>query len=580
MGTLNQLVETFVLNALWQVALVTGLAAASARLLGRAPARYRHVLWVMALVFSLLLPLAAVRDAWKAENHQPDFKLSASTRLNGQQLGSGTGSESPGQESQGLPAKLVTSVGTREGSRPWFVNPLHHHAQPIALPPVAAKTMLCIFLFSLFSQLTRIVRAWRRTRQLCRRAAARQLPPAMAALMVRCQTALGLKRVVLRSSSEVTGPATAGFFRPVIILPESLFETAPSEELASALCHEMAHIRRRDYIANLICELLFLPLAFHPLAWLLKRRIDETRELACDEAAAARLQGAAAYARSLVRLAHSLVPVPLTTRYTLGVFDANILEERIMRLLDKRPQVSGRVARLIFGGTVLVLALGALAAGAFSLAAVASAPPQEVSRTPADFSGRWELDASQSDLPLPAPANLVEEIDQHGSQLKITTTSKDWNATKPVAVTLFALLDPEFSTTADNRESVQPFGPGQIRAKTRWEDGNLVTDWQLERSSQVAVIGRWVRHLSPDGMTQTVDISAHDPTRNVDGKAKAVFVKRAHDAAAFLGTWQSEFQGKRFLTLVLREDGQQITGTLSPFIGSLRARGNRVIAQS
>ena len=129
-----------------------------------------------------------------------------------------------------------------------------------------------------------------------------------------------------------------GFHRPVIVLPETLLQSGPSEELTAALCHEMAHIRRRDYLVNLLCEFALLPLIFHPAAWLLKRRIEETRELACDEAAAGLL------------LRRRTTPLWSTWRNLLrrsprlqstlhpGRFDANIMKERIMRLLDNRVQ--------------------------------------------------------------------------------------------------------------------------------------------------------------------------------------------------------------------------------------------------
>ena len=66
---------------------------------------------------------------------------------------------------------------------------------------------------------------------------------------------------------------TLSRFSPVIVLPERLLQSGPSEELTTALCHEMAHVRRRDCLVNLICEFALLPLVFHPAAWLLRRRI-------------------------------------------------------------------------------------------------------------------------------------------------------------------------------------------------------------------------------------------------------------------------------------------------------------------
>jgi TonB family protein len=353
----------------------------------------------------------------------------------------------------------------------------------------------------------------------------------MASLVAQCRTALGLKNVSILCSSQAPGPVAMGFRRSVIILPEELFQASPSGDLTAALCHEMAHIRRHDYLLNLICEFILLPVAFHPAAWLVKRRIDESRELACDEAAAGRLVSVSAYARSLLSLARTMSALTSLSRprYTMGVFDADILEERIMRLLEKRPRLRARRARLLLGGAALALTLAGLAACAFSFTAQENATAQalaaQASNPSADFSGRWELDKAKSDLPSPAPDNLVQVIEQRGSDLKISTTSKDWNTDKPIAVTLFALMMPELAITTDNRESVQPYGPGQMRAKSHWEDSRLITDWTLEREGQVMVTGQWVRHLSKDGKTQTVEITAHDPNRHLDGEAKAVFVK-------------------------------------------------------
>ena len=253
-----------------------------------------------------------------------------------------------------------------------------------------------------------------------------------------------------------------------------------------------------------------------------------------------------------------------------------------MRLLDTRPQASPRRARLLLGGATLALAVAALAAGMFSLTAVGTAEAASTPEPPTDFSGRWELAKSQSDLPSPFPDNLVEIINQHNSEFKVTTTLKDWNTNKPIAVSLFALMLPEFSTTTDNKETVQPFGPGQVRSKTHWEGNNLVTDWTLERNSEfqgkqhltIAVTGRSLRNLSPDGNTQTIEISAHDPVHNLDGQAKALFVRRDEDPRAFLGTWGAVFQGKQFLTLVIRRDAERVTGTLSSFDLNFDTSGN------
>ena len=580
MATLSRLVFTYLLNALWQVSLVTAAAVSAAYFAKRVPARYRHALWVMGLVLAVLLPLRTLPDAWRLACRSS--QATAETPMEAATL------PPRSSDSGGLPAVLgaqhmqTSSPGTwaaiAERAQNLFapLDPIRHHHRSIPLPPLFAYAAFGLYLFSVLCQCARLARAWAGARRLRSHSQARELPPQMARLVAQCQTALGLGRVSIRASSHVGGPATLGFRDPVIILPEALFLDSPADQLTSALCHEMAHVRRRDYLLNLIYEFLFLPIAFHPGAWLLRRRMNETRELACDEAAAGRLLSPTAYARSLVSLAQSLAPLApaLNPRYTLGVFDANVLEERIMRLLDQRPQISARRAKLLVSGAALALALAALAAGAFSLTAVGTTKAMSAPGPQTDFSGRWELDRSASDLPSPAPDNLVEVIEQHGSDLKVTTTSKDWNTNKPIAVSLFALMLPEFLAMTDGKENVQPFGPGLVRSKTHWEDNKLVTDWTLERNGQVAVTGRWVRSLATDGNTQTIQITAHDPVRNLDGEAKAVFVRREEAPRAFLGVWHGEFQGTPFVTLNLKSEGNRVTGTMSDFDVRIDTSGN------
>jgi len=590
METLSRLVSTFLLNAFWQVSLVTALTALAAHLLRNVAARYRHALWVIGLGLAILLPLTTLPETWRlACQPCPVGKtLPGDPALLGQQPARGAGLQ-PARD-QELASATSSARSPRAASRLLLLDSLRRHSRPIALPPFFAYAALGIYMLLFFGQLTRLGWALAAATQLRSEARARKLPAGLADLVTRCREALGLRTVALNTSRTVAGPATVGFFRPVIVLPERLFESGPWEELTAALCHEMAHVRRRDYLVNLICEFVLLPLVFHPAAWLLKRRIEETRELACDEAAAGLLVSAPEYARSLVNLAQSIAPraSALSPRYTLGVFDANILEERIMRLLHNRPQVSPRRARVLLGGVTLALVAAASTAGMFSLTAIGRAEAVSSPEPPADFSGRWELDKAQSDLPSPFPDNLVEVIDQHSSEFgwnwkfKMTSSSNDWNPNKPIAVSLFALMVPDFSTTTDNKVSIQQFGPGQVRSKTHWEGNNLVTDWTLERNSEfqgkqqltIAVTGRWVRSLSPDGNTQTIQIAAHDPVRNLDGVTKAVFVRSDEDPRAFLGTWRAEFQGKQFLTLVLRKDAERVTGTLSSFDVNFDKSGN------
>ncbi len=116
---------------------------------------------------------------------------------------------------------------------------------------------------------------------------------------------LSVRRPVgLIVSSRFTGPAVWRALRPVIILPRGLAEQLSDGEIHSVLSHEMFHVKHFDNLFNslqmLVCSLLW----FHPLVWLVDRRLTEERELICDERVV--LYGAApeAYAASLWKVVH------------------------------------------------------------------------------------------------------------------------------------------------------------------------------------------------------------------------------------------------------------------------------------
>jgi hypothetical protein len=172
--------------------------------------------------------------------------------------------------------------------------------------------------------------------------------------------------VCILGSAFVPVPITVGVFRPLIILPEHLLHHIDEEVLTTAIGHELVHVARRDYLANLIYELIYLPLSFHPAMALVRRRIKQTRELCCDEAVASKLLGPESYARSLVRLIGS---VPLGARLaadtTIGISESDILEVRIMSLL-KTPRLNVRRKRLLLITASLLLAAPCVAATSFA----------------------------------------------------------------------------------------------------------------------------------------------------------------------------------------------------------------------
>lgn len=104
-------------------------------------------------------------------------------------------------------------------------------------------------------------------------------------------------RLVARLRTErgvaVTGPAVSGLLRPRLVLPREIDRMLTPEELHAVVLHELTHARRRDNLIRLLYEIALCAVWFHPLLWLVGRRMALYRELSCDESVTARTDGRA-----------------------------------------------------------------------------------------------------------------------------------------------------------------------------------------------------------------------------------------------------------------------------------------------
>ena len=108
--------------------------------------------------------------------------------------------------------------------------------------------------------------------------------------------------VGLRLVDGLDSPAAAGWWRPVVLLPAALLTHLPVELVEALLAHELAHVRRHDYLVNLLQTLVEALLFYHPVTWWLSRRIRAERELVADQLAA-RVVPPRRLARALAALA-------------------------------------------------------------------------------------------------------------------------------------------------------------------------------------------------------------------------------------------------------------------------------------
>jgi beta-lactamase regulating signal transducer with metallopeptidase domain len=286
MKTILQLLLTFLLNAAWQVAVITACAALGDRLLRGTGARYQHALWVSALLLSILVPvLSSSRFIKPPVIAKPAVVESRSEPVVVSTIISGDVEPLP------APEKISAIAPAPPAGKPFHLSASRR----------LAAGLVSLYLILLLYRGTNLFRAWRRTRIIIASANTVAFPEPIQGIIRKCLACFGVKRVRFLSSALVPVPITVGVRKPLVILPQKLLQEEDRELLTSAVGHELVHVSRRDYLANLIYEFAYLPLSFHPAAAFLRRRIKQTRELCCDESVAARLLSPETYARSLVR---------------------------------------------------------------------------------------------------------------------------------------------------------------------------------------------------------------------------------------------------------------------------------------
>lgn len=168
---------------------------------------------------------------------------------------------------------------------------------------VAFFTAAAAYLAGVFLLVIRLIGSWLRVAALVKSSAPVD-QSAWLAELDDCRGRLGIRRpVLLRQSAEVGVPVFVGWWRPTILLPTALANRARPDIVRTALIHELAHARRRDYAWNLLLRLLQAVYWPHPLVWLAGRTIGRVREAACDQVCVYWLGGAEAYRATLVDLA-------------------------------------------------------------------------------------------------------------------------------------------------------------------------------------------------------------------------------------------------------------------------------------
>jgi TonB family protein len=321
MRSLEFWILAYLLNSLWQVPLLFSAARLVARALRPLGAAVEHRVWVIALLLQSLLPALSIFPWEWLRMFSWGGNLSR-----------------PGE------AHVTVTVGQGTG-----VGVLQ---LPGALLEAIAMVYIAVIAFFAIRFLWRAINL----SALRREAVPVPLMAQPALFWERCLKRFDVQDVSIAASSRVFGPVTLGIQRKLLLLPVNVIDELPETDLHTVIAHEFAHMRRQDFTKNLLYELLSLPVSYHPLLWLTRARIMESREMVCDQMAAA-LTGPNEYAQSLLRLASLLITGTLgRTPHTIGIFDANVFERRLMNVTEKQQEIRG-VRRVVRLAACAVLAL-------------------------------------------------------------------------------------------------------------------------------------------------------------------------------------------------------------------------------
>lgn len=154
---------------------------------------------------------------------------------------------------------------------------------------------------------------------------------------------IGIKKnIQLFLSNVVDTPLTMGWLQPIILIPVSVFTQLTPAQLEAVIIHELAHIKRKDYLIQLVATAVDVVLCFNPFSKMLLRMMDAEREKACDDLVMQFKYSPISYAEALLSFARMQQPNVFAAA-AKGSTTAQLLH-RIQRLL--KPNFTPNIFRI------------------------------------------------------------------------------------------------------------------------------------------------------------------------------------------------------------------------------------------
>ncbi|MEX2152263.1 MAG: M56 family metallopeptidase [Gemmatimonadaceae bacterium] len=365
------------------------------RLLRRASAATRHLIWTVATAGVLTLPLLAVLlPEWKV----PVVTIVANADAPAARATPGAAARQESRE----PSPQIASVPSRsniqsreQDARSNVMTLTRGFASRVTVEGFITVLWLSValLLLSRLAIANARVSGWQRS--------SRPVDDGRwLTLALRLTREYGIERpVMLLENQESDVPVTWGVVYPVILLPAGA-EHWDEEQRVAVLTHELAHVKRFDALTQLLAQLALALLWFHPLVWMAVRRMRLEREHACDDFVLVAGARASRYADDLLGLARRLTRPTAPAAAALAMARRSELEGRLLAILDPATKRTA-VRRARVGAMTLAVIVLAAPLAAFRPAARVSAAfhPQPAVPRSTDSSSVRLADARESSLP-------------------------------------------------------------------------------------------------------------------------------------------------------------------------------------
>ncbi|MEO6393276.1 MAG: M56 family metallopeptidase [Pyrinomonadaceae bacterium] len=331
-----QAVGAALLHFLWQGTLIALLVACLNVLLQNRGARARYAVACVGLVLMLAAPI--VTFAVIEEGLPATSDLGAST----------IAPVTPAQ-----PVSNDISVPVMIGRNAVRVEAGDDNS-PSLMPWLVALWMAGVLIFSL-----RAAGGWLVVLRLRRRSST-PAPEPWQNMLNRLACEVKVSRTVRLCESAIAEvPAVIGWLRPVILVPVGALTGLSSAQIEAVLAHELAHIRRHDYLVNLLQTFVENLLFYHPAIWWVSRRVRIEREHCCDDLAVQACGDVVVYAGALA----ALEGIRSTAAPKLALAaDGGSLLGRVRRLLGASRSPNRATAWV--ASLVMLISLGAVGLGA------------------------------------------------------------------------------------------------------------------------------------------------------------------------------------------------------------------------